>query len=443
MHTPPRILVGPFQRALILERPDESLDEYLRQIGVESDRYDDALDEDELVELMQKGRYHLVFKRSRTMMTRKVIAAADSLHAIMLCCVGDDSVDKQAAADHGVLVFNDPISNGRSVVELVMGEAIGLARRLPEAHTETRSHRFIKGNANRYELAGRTLGVLGLGNIGKSVASVAANFGLEVIFYDSREVACEVGEAMGWTSCGSIEELFARAHVVTVHLSAEDHTGKTNQGILGYEHFRAMNAPGKDGPRIYLNASRGFLHEAAPLIQAVEEGHIHYAFVDVYPDEPKSASEPWVNPYAGCARIFATPHIGAATQEAQPRIAQQIAATTRLLAEQGAVRDCVFRPGGRTIQAEASPGRTVLAVVHSDARGTKKAVDDAVYEAGASNLNSTHRDFPRFGIAYDLNILDGELTDAQLQRLAERATQLTGDVNAIRSIRQFTVPKRV
>lgn len=432
----PRILSGYFKKALILERPDPSLDHHLAELGIECDRIDRALNEDEVIAALNRGGHDLIFKRSRTPITRAVLEAGTSLHAVMLCCIGDDSVDKQAAADHGVLVLNDPVSNGRSVVEMVVGEMITLARRLHQAHRETRGHSFVKENRSRYELEGRWFGVLGLGNIGKQVAQVAADFGMEVCFYDNREVSIEVGEHMGWRFCDSIEGLFAQSNVVTAHVSATDYLGRSNEGVLQYEHFKAMGAPGKDGPRIFLNAGRGVLHTPEDLVRAVKEGHVQSAFVDVYPEEPRSAQDAWTNPYADLPSVLTTPHIGAATLEAQPRIARQMATTTRKLMQAGTVRNCVFRPG-RPIAAEARPGRTVLSVVHSDARGTKKAVDDAIYEAGASNLQSTHRDFPRYGIAYDLNILDRPLTRDQIQAIVDEAVELTGEPTAIRAVRQF------
>ncbi len=438
----PRILRGFFNKALILENPDPSLDTHLLDLGIESERINRALSEDELIETLASGGHQLIFKRSRTPITRRVLESATSLHAVMLCCVGDDSVDKQAAADSGILVLNDPISNGRSVVELVMGEMIALARRLFQAHEETRANRFLKENRHRYELAGRTLGVFGLGNIGKQIAQVADDFGMEVCFYDNREVAVEVGEHMGWRSCNNVTDLFRRSNVVTAHISAEDFLGRSNEGVLTYEHFKAMGEPeGKQGPRIFINAGRGLLHTSEALNRAVQEGHIQSAFVDVFPEEPKSKTDSWKNPYGESPEIFTTPHIGAATLEAQPRIARQMATTTRLLCHQGTVRDCVFR-AGRPITADAVPGRTVLAVVHSDERGTKKAVDDTIYEAGASNLQSSHRDFPRFGCAYDLNVLDRPLSNGELEMLVQRAIELTGNDSAIRSIRQFQIPDR-
>ncbi|MCA9563268.1 MAG: hypothetical protein KC561_07255, partial [Myxococcales bacterium] len=426
MNAKPRIRNGLFRKALILEAPDPSLDGLLAQMGIEVNRYDRALSEEELVETIAEGGHDLIFKRSRTPITRAVVEAGSSLAAIMLCCIGDDSVDKQATADHGVLVVNDPVSNGRSVVEMVLGEAVCCARRLIPAHLETSNHYFSKSNADRYELMGRVMGVFGLGNIGKQVAQTAQAFGMEVVFYDTREVAVEVGLAMGWRAVNSLQDLFAASNVVTVHISAEDHEGQSNENIISFDDFVAFKAASKDGPRIFINAGRGFVHSSEDLLRAVNEGYVQSAFVDVFPEEPKSKSDVWQNPYAGCENIFTTPHIGAATQEAQPRIARQIAKTTQLLNYRGTLRDCVYRPG-RALSIDPTPGDPILAVVHSTARGTKKAVDDAVFHAGASNVQSTHRDFNRYGIAYDLVLLDAPLSEEQVHQLIDRAVELTGD----------------
>ena len=131
-----------------------------------------------------------------------------------------------------------------------------------------------------------------------------------------------------------------------------------------------------------------------------------------------------------------TPHIGAATQEAQPRIARRVAGTMGTFATSGAVRDCVFAPRARLAIAGHPDGCTALAVVHSVSRGTKKAVDDAIYQAGVSTLGSVHHDFP-LGIAYDLSLLDRPLEHSELQALIGCAQELSGDERAIRMIRQI------
>lgn len=438
-----RILKPRFDKALILEEPDPSLDCYLANLGIEVQRLGPELTQrrDKVIEILKKGGHDLVFKRSRFEVDEEVLRASTNLTAVMLCCIGDDSVDKEACSRHGVLVLNDPISNGRSVVEMVLGEMICLARRLFEADRDGRHHLWTKQSSGRFELKGKNLVIVGLGNIGKQVATVADNFGMNVYFYDTRELAREVGEALGWTACESLVEAFRVADVVSVHVSAEDHRGRSNRMMFTSEHFSQLAAdrPGRS-PRIFINAARGFLFNPEDLKKAISEGLVERAAIDVYPEEPGSKSDPWINPYAEEETVISTPHIGAATEEAQPRIAQYVATTTRLFNSYGTIRDCVFSPG-QTIGVDADKAATILTVIHSDKRGTKKAVDDAIYEAGLSNLESAHRDFPDYGIAYDVSALDRPLNRAQLRDLVRTATALTGDPHAIRAVRQIPVPK--
>jgi D-3-phosphoglycerate dehydrogenase len=437
----PRFLNDRFQNAIILEHPDPSLDDYLREQGITPERvpHEETSDVGAVIERLEEGQHDLLYKRSKFPVTEEVLAASPNLAAIMLCCIGDDTVDKEACAEAGVLVMNDPVSNGRSVVEMVFGEMIGIARRIFTANEAGRQHLWTKSSTRRYELLGKTLSIIGLGNIGKQVAKLADRFGMDICFYDASEVAREVGETLGWTACNSIDEAFAAADFVTLHVSAEDPRGRSNQGLITYDHFKKLASErGENSPRGFINAARGFLYDPDDLKRAVAEGHVRAAAIDVFPEEPGSSNEEWQNPYADVGEVVTTPHIGAATQEAQPRIASRIATTTRMFNEHATVRDTVFAPK-ETIGARVETPYWALSVVHSDVRGTKKAIDDSVYEAGASNLNSNHCDFPEYGIAYDVNALNEPLSDAQLDDLVERAVELSGDPHAIRSIRQFEV----
>jgi len=430
-----------FKKAIILEEPDPSLDDYLRQQGIEPERLPRSAtqDVDGVIQRLKEGQHDLLYKRSKFPVDEQVLQASQNLAAIMLCCIGDDTVDKSACAREGVLVLNDPVSNGRSVVEMVIGEMIGLARRIFSANEAGRRHLWTKDSSRRYELLGKSLSIIGLGNIGKQVAKLADAMGMDVHFYDKSEIAREVGSTLGWTACTSLDEAFRKADFVTLHVSAEDPKGHPNRGMIEFDHFRQLAAArGENSPRGFINAARGFLYDPTDLKRAVEEGHVRAAAVDVFPEEPGSPDEEWHNPYADVEEVVTTPHIGAATQEAQPRIAAHMATSTQMLNEQGMVRDTVFAPG-QTIGVNAEPPYWALAVVHSDVRGTKKAIDDSIYEAGASNLQSNHRDFPDFGIAYDVSAIDQPLDDAQLDGMIERAVELSGDTDAIRSIRQFKV----
>lgn len=434
-----RISMEPFSRALVIESPHPKLDEFLLEAGIHATRLDAVPDEQSLIKGLQESRAQILFKRSRVPVSRNVVQSCPDLHLVQLCCIGDDSVDKQACAEHGVLVCTDPVSNGRSVVEMVIGQLITLSRRLFETDVAMHENLWQKTAVGRFEVLGKRLGIVGLGNIGRQVARAASGLGMEISFYDTRLVAQEVGEEMGWDRCESLTALFRSSDLVSVHTSALDVLGQDNAGFLdeALGHL-AADRPG-GSPRVFLNLARGNLHSSGALLRAVEGGMIRRAAVDVYPTEPAPGANDWFNPYADEPRIVCTPHIGAATQEAQPRIARRVATTVGRLSQRGALRDCVYAPKAKIQLGDSVPGNAILAVVHSVARGTKKAIDDAIFEAEVSNLGSTHRDFD-IGVAYDLSLIERPLNRSELARLVERAADLAGDATAIRAIHQVTLP---
>lgn len=433
------IRLDPFDTALVVESPHVSLDGYLERAGMRVVRLDKVPDDRALAAALNETGAQVLFKRSRVPVTRAVIEQCPQLQAVQLCCIGTDSVDKDACAERGVLVFNDPVSNGRSVVELALGHLVALCRRLYETDAAMRDNRWEKSETGRFEVLGKTLGIVGLGNIGRQVARAAEAFGMDVQFFDSRPVAQEVGLEMGWRPAGSLTELFRTSDMVTVHTSARDAWDHDNAGLLDPVLSQLAADRPEPSPRVFLNLARGNLHSSEALVDAVRSGAVRRAAVDVYPDEPAPGDTAWRNPYADEPHISCTPHIGASTLEAQPRIARRVATTIERFSRYGELRDCVFEPRATLSLGEQVQGRAVLAVVHSVSRGTKKAVDDAIFEAECSNLGSTHRDFPN-GVAYDLSVLDRPLQRDGLVQLVERAAALARDPRAIRSIRQVVVP---
>ena len=430
-----RYHLGPFKKGLVVESPSEKLDSYLEAQGMEMIRLSYVPNEEQLIEELQKHQAQVLFKRSKVPVTRRVIESCTDLMAIQLCCIGDDSIDKNACSDHGVMIFNDPVSNGRSVVELVIGNLITLSRRLYETNIRCKQGHWDKNNKGRFEVLGKTLGILGLGNIGRSVARVAQELGMNILFYDTRQVSIELGKELGWTCVDTIEDLFRQSDCLTVHVSAQDIKGLTNEGLIDGNLFEKFAEGRENSPRIFINFSRGFLHRPEDIVAAIEKGHIRYAAVDVYPHEPRRG-DAWKNPYEGCENVIAFPHIGASTQEAQPRIAKRVSETLSSFSLSGAVRDTPFRPRLElSISDGLKSGESFLVVLHSTARGTKRAIDEAIYEAGASNLSSVHTDFNEYGFAYDLAKLDRPLDPKDIDVIVKRARELTGDEKAIRSVR--------
>jgi D-3-phosphoglycerate dehydrogenase len=264
--------------------------------------------------------------------------------------------------------------------------------------------------------------------------------GMQVRFFDSRYAAQEVGIEFGWEESSSLEDLFRKSDFVTAHLSARDVSGRSNEGVLSRDVLAQLGQErGPASPRIFLNLSRGFLHSPEDLTSLIDEGIIRRAAVDVYPEEPRG-QEAWENPYKNHPSVVVSPHIGASTQEAQPRIAKRVARTLLGFSRYGSVRDMVFAPKVKLgLVEDGAEGKVLLCVAHSTERGTKRAIDEVIYQAGASNLSSVHKDFEDLGVAYDLAAIDRSLTMEEIRTLVDSAAAVTGDPRAIRSVRQIAL----
>jgi len=220
---------------------------------------------------------------------------------------GQQASDLAAAAARALPVFNAPYSNSRSVVELVIGEIIALARRLMEKTERMHAGVWDKSAKGSHEVRGRTLGIVGYGNIGTQLSNLAEALGLRVVFYDTADRPAH-GNAR---RMGSLEELLAVADVVSLHVDGRP----SNEGFFGAEQFAAMK------PRsLFVNASRGMVVDDVALRDHILSGHIAGAAIDVFPVEPKAQGEPFESVLRGLDNVILTPHVGGSTQEAQEEI---------------------------------------------------------------------------------------------------------------------------
>lgn len=292
-------------KALLLESIHPNGKESLEASGVEVSTKPGALDEDELIEALQG--VHLVGIRSKTNITQRVIDNAPDLKAVGAYCIGTNQIDLSAAARGGVAVFNAPFSNTRSVVELALAEIIALTRRLTEKDKALHAGRWDKSAQGAHEVRGRTLGIVGYGNIGTQLSVVAEALGMQVIFYDTAEKLA-LGNAQRMKT---LDELLEKADIVTLHVDGRP----GNAGMFGAAQFAKM----KDGA-IFLNLSRGFLVDYAHLRQEISSGRLAGAAVDVFPEEPKAQGDPFDSELRDLPNVILTPHIGGSTEEAQENI---------------------------------------------------------------------------------------------------------------------------
>ena len=270
-----------------------------------------GLSEEELCEKIPG--VHVIGIRSKTHITEKVLSHANRLMVVGAFCIGTNQIDLEACAKHGVVAFNAPYSNTRSVVELAIGQMILLNRRIPEMNQAIHQGVWNKSAKNSFEIRGKKLGIIGYGNIGAQLSVLAEAMGMKVYYYDITEKLA-LGNA---TKCSSMEELLQTVDVVTLHVDGRPE----NQRIFGEQEMDQMQ-PGA----LLLNLSRGFVVNISALAERLKSGHIRGAAVDVYPQEPKSNQEEFISELRGLNNVILTPHIGGSTQEAQANIAEYVPA---------------------------------------------------------------------------------------------------------------------
>ncbi len=268
-----------------------------------------ALSETDLLKEIED--VHLLGIRSKTHITEKVLRAAKKLQAIGCFCIGVNQVDLKNATKNGIAVFNAPYSNTRSVAELVIGASIMLIRRIPDKSKSAHDGIWMKESKGSYELRGKTMGIIGYGNIGTQVSVLAEAMGMKVIFYDI-DTKLPLGNAM---AKNSIKELVSISDIVTIHVPDTDQTRMMiNKNVL--KQF-------KKGA-ILLNYARGEVVDLEALSRALKEGHLSGAGVDVYPLEPEKNGDKFDTPLQGLSNVLLTPHIGGSTEEAQENIGDDV-----------------------------------------------------------------------------------------------------------------------
>ena len=295
---------------LFLENISDAAVKHFKESGYASVRkLTGALPEDQLVEAVKD--VHLLGIRSKTQITPKVLAAAKKLQAIGCFCIGVNQVDLKVATSNGVVVFNAPYSNTRSVAELVIGLAIMLIRRIPDKSKAAHEGLWMKEAKGSYELRGKTLGIIGYGNIGAQVSVLAEAFGMKVIFYDTI-TKLPLGNA---EAKKTLKEVVAQADIVTLHVPETQQTkNMINKTVL--KQF-------KKGA-ILLNYARGEVVDLEALAATLKEGHLSGAAIDVYPWEPEKNGDKFKTPLQGLANVILTPHIGGSTEEAQENIGEDV-----------------------------------------------------------------------------------------------------------------------
>ncbi|GAO45629.1 phosphoglycerate dehydrogenase [Flavihumibacter petaseus] len=295
---------------LLLENISEKAVKHFQQLGYSSVRkVGGALSEEELIREIKD--VHLLGIRSKTQITEKVLAAATKLQAIGCFCIGVNQVDLKSATKEGVAVFNAPYSNTRSVAELVIGLSIMLIRRIPDKNKAAHDGIWMKDAKGSFELRGKTLGIIGYGNIGSQVSVLAEALGMRVLFYDTL-TKLPLGNAM---SGKNLKDVLGQSDIVTLHVP-ENQATKNLINKSNLKYFKKGS--------ILINYARGEVVDLGDLRKFLEDGHLSGAAIDVFPWEPEKNGDRFETPLQNLSNVILTPHIGGSTEEAQQNIGDDV-----------------------------------------------------------------------------------------------------------------------
>ncbi|MHA7828078.1 MAG: phosphoglycerate dehydrogenase, partial [Roseovarius sp.] len=314
-------------KVLVSDKLSETAVQIFRDRGIDVDFMPEmGKDKEKLAEVI--SQYDGLAIRSATKVTPTILEAATNLKVVGRAGIGTDNVDKDAASKKGVIVMNTPFGNMITTAEHAIAMMFAVARQIPEASVSTQAGKWEKSRFMGTELTGKTLGVIGAGNIGGIVCDRARGLKMKVVAYDPF-LGQEKADKMGVEKV-ELDELLARADFITLHVPLTDQT----RNILSRENLEKT----KKGVRV-INCARGGLVDEAALADLLQSGHVAGAGFDVFAEEP--ATE---NPLFGLPNVVCTPHLGAATTEAQENVALQVAEQMSDYLLTGAVTNALNMP---------------------------------------------------------------------------------------------------
>lgn len=370
------------------------------------DYYKKALDGDELKEAIKDA--HFIGLRSRTHLTAEMIEAAPKLIAVGCFCIGTNQVDLNAAKARGIPVFNAPFSNTRSVAELVLGEILLLMRNVPQANAEVHRGVWNKSATGSHEVRGKKLGIIGYGHIGSQLSIIAESLGMDVYFYDI-ENKLPLGNAK---QVRSLEELLSSCDVVSLHVPELPST----KNLMNAERIAQL----KQGA-ILINAARGTVVDIDALAQALKDGKIHGAAIDVFPIEPASINEEFISPLREFDNVILTPHIGGSTAEAQENIGFEVAGKFVKYSDNGSTLSSVNFP---EVSLPEHKGTKRLLHIHENRPGVLNKLNQIFVEANLNIAAQYLQTDPKIGYV----VVDVETNDAS--PLLTKLKEIDGTIRA-------------
>ncbi|MGD9589162.1 MAG: phosphoglycerate dehydrogenase [Pyrinomonadaceae bacterium] len=388
-------------KVLLLENISDAAVRELEAAGyTQIERIGGALSEAQLVDAV-KG-VHLVGIRSKTRVTKNVIEAADKLLAIGAFCIGINQVDLKAATENGVAVFNAPYSNTRSVAELIIGLCVMLIRKIADKNAAAHRGEWLKEAKGSFELRGKTLGIIGYGNIGSQVSTMAEAMGMQVIYYDIA-TKLPLGNAK---QTPELKDLLKRSNVVTLHVPSD----ATTRNMIDSDALKSMRKGS-----ILINHSRGDVVDLNALAKALRSGNLAGAAVDVFPEEPEKSGDKFESVLQNLPNVILTPHIGGSTEEAQASIGLDV--TSKLIK----YLDFGTSEGSHTVPPVSLPpqaGTHRILHIHRNIPGVLGEINSRLSKRGINIVGQYLNTNPEIGYV----ILDVE------SKLSKEAFELLKDV---------------
>ncbi|RXK86342.1 phosphoglycerate dehydrogenase [Filimonas effusa] len=395
-------------KILFLENiSDKAVEKFKQQGYTNVKKLTGALSEEELIKEIKD--VHLLGIRSKTKITKNVLDHAPKLQAIGCFCIGVNQVDLGAALHQGVVVFNAPYSNTRSVAELVIGLSIMLIRRIPDKNKAAHEGIWMKEAKGSYELRGKTLGIIGYGNIGTQVSVLAESLGMNVMFYDV-ETKLPLGNAH---AAKNLKALVSEADIISLHVPETAQT----KNLVNKEVIRSI----KKGA-ILINYARGEVVDLEALAEALKSGALSGAAIDVFPWEPEKNGDRFETPLQGLSNVILTPHIGGSTEEAQVNIGDDVSNKLYQYLERGITNGSHTVPG---ISLPPVEGAHRILHIHNNKPGVLSAINS---ELSKHNINILGQ-YLKTNDAIGYVVLDVD------QQLSTQAVELLKDVKETIKVR--------
>lgn len=294
---------------LLLEKVDKVAFDLFKEEGYNVESLDGSLDEKDLIKKIKN--VSILGIRSKTIISDKVIKSANKLLAIGAFCIGTNQIKFESCNDSGIVIFNAPYSNTRSVVEIVIAQIINLMRKIVIKSNKMHSGVWRKDSLDSFEIRNKVIGIVGYGNIGSQLSVICEALGMKVLYYDILD-KLSIGNAK---KCKSLNELLKNSDIVSLHVDGK----KSNTNLISDKEFSIMKEKS-----ILVNYSRGNVVDIDSLIKNIKSKKLMGAALDVFPEEPSNNKEKFESKVKGIEEIILSPHIGGSTKEAQKNIGSYV-----------------------------------------------------------------------------------------------------------------------